>query len=240
MEVKYQNLGLKESYLYEILATTFSFKDNNLIPNTSCMGIKIINDSIIIKPYNNTKTYKNLKNNSLICINLVEDIYLYTLAALKGPFLSKKDYTFLEKDYDYYSLKNNQKMLKYLKTNQIPYLREAWAIIICRTKEAVEINKEDIFGSVNLTKFTLEILSILKIKDSYKLFNRAENLTLEALILTTRLKIALEKNDNDLINYFQNKIRDIISNIKQFSKNPDVSKSINLIKEFIRNLNLEF
>ena len=43
MEVKYQNLGLKEGYLYEILATTISFKDNDLIPNTSCMGIKIIN-----------------------------------------------------------------------------------------------------------------------------------------------------------------------------------------------------
>lgn len=240
MEVKYQNLGLKEDYLYEILATTFSFKDNDLIPNTSCMGIKIINNTIIIKPYHSTKTYKNLKNNSLICINLVEDIYLYALAALKGPFLSKRDYTFLEKDYDYYSLKSNQKIVKHLRTNQIPYLRESWAIIICRTKKAVEINKEDIFGSVNLTEFTLEILSILKFKDSYKLYNRAENLTLEALILTTRLKIALEKNDNDLINHFQNKIRDVISNIKQFSKNPEVSKSINLIKEFVRNLNLEF
>ena len=48
MEVKYQNLGLKEGYLYEILATTISFKDNDLIPNTSCMGIKIINDTIPI------------------------------------------------------------------------------------------------------------------------------------------------------------------------------------------------
>ena len=159
---------------------------------------------------------------------------------MKGPFLSKRDYTFLEKDYDYYSLKNNQKMNKHLRTNQIPYLRDSWAIIICRTKKAVEINKEDIFGLVNLTEFTLEILSVLQFKDSYKLFNRAENLTLEALILTTRLKIAHEKSDNDLINHFQNKIREIISNIKQFSKNPDVSKSINLIKEFIRNLNLEF
>jgi hypothetical protein len=169
----------------------------------------------------------------------VEDIYLYALASLKGPYLSKKNHTFSQKYYDYYDLKSNQNILKHQRITKIPYLREAWAIIICRSKKSVEINKEDIFGLANLTEFTLDMLSILKFKESYRLYNRAENLTLEALILATRLKVALEKKDNNLINQYQNNIRNIIKNIRRFSKNPEVSKSINLINEFIRSLNLE-
>ena len=76
MEVKYQNLGLKNDYLYEILATTLSFRDKAIYPNTSCMGIRIRNNQIILKPYQNTKTYENLKTNSLICINFALSIYL--------------------------------------------------------------------------------------------------------------------------------------------------------------------
>ncbi|MEJ2294751.1 MAG: DUF447 family protein [Candidatus Lokiarchaeota archaeon] len=184
MEVKYQNLGLKNNYLYEILATTLSFRDKVTIPNTSCMGIRIRNNQIILKPYQNTKTYENLKTNSLICINFVENVYLYALAALKDPNLLKKYEIFPEQYYNYYIINNDIR----LKTNQIPYVKDAWAIIICKTKKVVNIDKEDVLGTVKLIKFKLEMLSILKLKDSYKLFNRAENLTLEALILTTRFK----------------------------------------------------
>lgn len=236
MEVNYQKLGLKNDYLYEILATTLSFKDKVTIPNTSCMGIRIRNNQIILKPYQNTKTYRNLQNNSLISINFVENVYLYALAALKGPYLLKKYETFPEQYYSYYKIKYN----KHLKTIQIPYVRDAWAIIICKTKKAVNFDKEDVFGTVNLTKFELDMLSILKLKDSSKLFNRAENLTLEALILTTRLKVAKENKNYDLMMDIQNKIDFTIKSIERFSENQEVSKSIVLIKEYIRNLKSVF
>ncbi|TFG18426.1 MAG: DUF447 family protein [Promethearchaeota archaeon] len=240
MEVQYQDLGIKDGYLYEIIATTISFKNDKKIPNASCMGIRITNNKVIIKPYHNTQTYKNLKDNSLICINFVKEISLYTLAALKGPYLSKKYERFPQKYYEYYHIKNNNNSLKTLKINQIPYLRDAWAIIICRTKKSIKIDKEDVFGPVNLTEFELEMLSIVKLKDSFKLFNRAENLTLETLILTTRLKIAFEKNDYDLVKDYQSKIDNGIKEIIHFNNNLEVSKSINLIQEYIRNLKLEF
>ena len=240
MEVQYQDLGLKDDYLYETIATTTSFKNDKKIPNASCMGIRITNDKVIIKPYHSTRTYKNLKDNSLICINFVEDIHLYTLAALKGPYLSKKHKTFPQKYYEYYPIKNSNNNLKTLKINQIPYLRDAWAIIICRTKKSIKIDKEDVFGFVDLTEFELDMLSIVKLKDSFKLFNRAENMTLETLILTTRLKIAFEKNDYDLVLDYQHKINNSIKEINHFDSNLEVSKSINLIKEYIRNLKLKF
>jgi hypothetical protein len=236
MELQYQDLGLKDSYLYEVIATTFSFNHDQLIPNASCMGIRINNNRVFIKTYHNTKTYQNLKNNCLICFNFVENIYLYTLAALKGPYLSKKIERFLPKYYDYYILKRNINELKTLEIDKFPYIKDAWALLICRIRNALEMDKEDIFGIVNITEFELDILSIVKLKDSYKLFNRAENLALETLILTTRLKIVVEKHDETLRKDYQEKIDYNIKKINQFSKNLEVSKSIKLIEEYIRNL----
>ena len=239
MEVKYQDLGLKDGYLYEILATSISFKNDKLIPNTSCMGIRTLNDKIIIRPYDNTKTYTNLINNHVISINFVENIYLYALAALKGSYLSNKFLTFPKEYYNYYDLKNNIG-LKTPRINQIPYLKDAWAILFCRTEKSVKIDKEDVLGTVSLSEFELNLISMIKIKDSFKYFNRAENLTLEALILTTRLNIAIEKNNYDLAIDFKNKINDTIKTINQFSKNLEVTKSISLIKDYIQNLRLKF
>ena len=112
MDVNFLELGLKKGYLYEILATTFLVKRNEIIPNTSCMGIRRrkINE-ISIEPYPNTNTYKNLKENSLICINFVENIFLYALAALKGLYLSEKYRIFPIEYYNYYDIKEYNKSI---------------------------------------------------------------------------------------------------------------------------------
>ncbi|MFX0017863.1 MAG: DUF447 domain-containing protein [Promethearchaeota archaeon] len=224
-----QELGLKKGYLYEILATTFSIKRNELIPNTSCMGIRIIdNNEISIEPYPNTNTYKNLKQNSLICINFVENIFLYALAALKGLHLSEKYRIFPIEYYNYYDIKKSNNSI-----SKIPYINQAWATIFCEIKKESQYTRKDTFGKINLSKFILNILSLVKIKESYKLFNRAENLTLETLILTTRLKIAIEKHNKDLITDFRNKIEENIKNVRRFGKNQDAFKAIELIEEYI-------
>ena len=232
MDVNFQELGLKKGYLYEILATTFSIKRNELIPNTSCMGIRIreINE-ISIEPYPNTNTYKNLKQNSLICINFVENIFLYALAALKGLYLSEKYRIFPIEYYNYYDIKEYNKSI-----SKIPYINQAWATLFCEIKKESQITRKDIFGKIDLSEFILNILSLVKIKESYKFFNRAENLTLETLILTTRLKIAFEKHNRDLITDFQSKIKENIKNIRRFGKNQDALKAIELIEEYIRKL----
>ncbi len=232
MEVNFQELGFKKGYLYEILATTFSIKRNELIPNTSCMGIRIRdNNEISIEPYPNTNTYKNLKQNSLICINFVESIFLYALAALKGLHLSEKYRIFPIEYYNYYDIREYNKSI-----SKIPYINQAWAILFCEIKKESQLTRKDIFGEINLSEFILNILSLVKIKESYKLFNRAENLTLETLILTTRLKIAFETYNSDLITYFQGKIEENVKNIRRFGKNQDALKAIELIEEYIREL----
>ena len=232
MDVNFQELGLKKGYLYEILATTFSVKRNEIIPNTSCMGIRIRdNNEISIEPYHNTNTYKNLKQNSLICINFVDNIFLYALAALKGLYLSEKYKVFPIEYYNYYDIKEYDKSIR-----KIPYINQAWATLFCEIKKEAKLTRKDIFGKINLSEFILNILSLVKIKESYKLFNRAENLGLETLILTTRLKIAFEKHNRDLITDFQGKIEENIKNIRRFGKNQDALKATELIEEYLLKL----
>ncbi|MFX0032450.1 MAG: DUF447 domain-containing protein [Candidatus Hodarchaeota archaeon] len=231
----FKEIGLKEGCLYEILATTFSIKSKELIPNASCMGIRLQDqETIVINPYQNTLTYKNLKENCLICINFLENIYLYALAALKGPYLSESLREFPIEYYNYYGLKRNVK----IKENKIklPFVRDAWAILICESINESTFIKKDDFGEVNLPIFTLKALEILKFKNSHKFFNRAENLTLETIILTTKLKVAYEIKRIDLIKSYQNKIEDTIQDIRRFGRNPEVIKSLELVEEYIQNL----
>jgi len=231
----FEEFGLKEGCLYEILATTFSIKNEEIIPNASCMGIRLQdNKTVVINPYQNTLTYKNLKENCLICINFLENIYLYTLAALKGPYLSEKLRVFPIEYYNYYNLNRDTKIKK--STIKMPYIKNAWAVLICESINESSIIKIDDFGEVNLPIFTLKVLSILKFKISYNFFNRAENLTLETIILTTRLKVAYEKKKVDLIKSYQKKIEDTIQIIRRFGRNPEALKSIELIEQYIQNL----
>ena len=84
----YQDFGLKKEILYEIIATTYSIeeKTGKIGPNAACMGIRVLdNCEIAINHFPNTSTYKNLKENSLLVINFVDNVYLYALAALKDP-----------------------------------------------------------------------------------------------------------------------------------------------------------
>ena len=60
----YQDFGLKEGNLYEIIATTYSINNEGIAikPNASCMGIRLLGENQIeIRPFYSTTTYKNLK-----------------------------------------------------------------------------------------------------------------------------------------------------------------------------------
>ncbi|GAI63174.1 unnamed protein product, partial [marine sediment metagenome] len=133
-----KSIGLKEDYLYEVLATTFSINNNNIIPNTACMGIRLIdNSSIKLRPYPNTSTYKNLRSNKLITLNFVDDIFLYALASLKDFKRSKSIKIFPEEFYDYYKIKNKEIIKEVFKNHpssemvSLPYIKQAWAMLAC-------------------------------------------------------------------------------------------------------------
>lgn len=235
-----KSIGLKEDYLYEVLATTFSINNNNIIPNTACMGIRLIdNRSIKLRPYPNTSTYKNLRSNKLITLNFVDDIYLYALASLKGFKRSKNIKIFPEEFYDYYKIEKIKEVFVNHSNSEIvslPYIKQAWAMIACVARGEEQIVKDDNLGELKVVEFTLSIISCDKFKESFKIFNRAENIALEAIILATKLKVAEEKKDKALVQKLEQKIEDFFVEIQRFGKNISALKVVEHVKDYIKNL----
>ena len=237
-----EDFGIKYDYLYEILATTFSYNQfkKELIPNTSCMGVRFKkNRKVIVRTYPNTNTFQNLKSNGYFCINFIENVYLYTLAALKSTDSNKKQ-SILEEYYDYFDIsrikiiKNDFQHYFDVKKKEIPFINQSWALIICKVNyEKIILSKNEL-GDINLSKFELDIITHKKYRESYKLFNRAENLILETIILATRLKIAKNKDNKELVSAIY---KDILKNkekIERFSVNKDVIKSLESIERFVQ------
>ena len=224
----YQDFGLKEGNLYEIIATTYSITKNGkeIKPNASCMGIRMIEgEQIQISPFYNTITYKNLKEYSTIAINFVDDVYLYALAALKDPESPINLTDFPLKYYDF----------KYLESRamDIPYIKKAWGILIGEVSQEYQKRKSDKFGEIMIPIFKLNVIFAEKFQHSFNLFSRAENLTMESIILATRLKIAKKSDDISLFNKVHNKLSEHIENIERFGKNKRVFKAIKLLKNYI-------
>ncbi|MFW9877694.1 MAG: hypothetical protein ACFFG0_31795, partial [Candidatus Thorarchaeota archaeon] len=170
-------------------------------------------------------TYKNLKEYSTIAINFVEDVYLYALAALKEPFSPIGLTDFPSNYYDF----------KYLESlmMEVPYIKKAWGILIGEVSHEFQKTKLDDFGEALIPVFKLNVIYSEKFHESSKLFNRAENLALETIILATRLKIAKENKSQLLLSKIYEKIIDHIENIKKFGKNKNALKTIKLVIKYI-------
>jgi hypothetical protein len=226
-----KQFGLKRFYLYEIIATSYSLIDDGsaIKPNASCMGIKIIDENKIqISPFYGTKTYNNLKKNSIIAINFVDDIYLYALSALKGQHSSMELQEIPFKYYDF----------KYLEDRaiDIPYIKKAWGILIGEVLQEFQKTKRDSLGEIIIPVFKLNIIFTEKFQETNKLFNRAENLALETIILATRLKIAKDNQNHILYSKIYEKIIEYIKNIQRFGKNTKAIKAIELVWNYINSL----
>lgn len=193
------------------------------------MGIRVLEDNQIqISPFSSTSTYKNLKKSSTIAINFVDDVYLYALAALKEQ---DSPIGLTEFPSEYYEF-------KYLETRamDVPYIKKAWGILVCEVSQEFEKTKQNSFGEVIIPVFKLNTIFHEKFRESFKFFNRAENLALEAIILATRLKIAKKKNDRQLFHKIHEKIIDHMENIERFGKNEDALKTIDLVSNYISSL----
>jgi hypothetical protein len=190
------------------------------------MGIRLLEDKQIqISPFSSTATYKNLKKSNIIAINFVYDVYLYALAALK-----EKDSLIglTEFPLEYYEFKYLEK-----RAMDVPYIKTAWGILICEISQESEKTKQDGFGEVIVPVFKLNTIFHEKLQESFKFFNRAENLALEAIVLATRLKIAKENNDQQLFHKIHAKILDHKGSIERFGKNEDALKAIALVSKYV-------
>lgn len=234
--------GFKRDYLYEVLACTFKIgaTPSDIVPNTSCMGIRLIeNDFIKLGPYPTTTTYQYLKENGLMSINLIDNIYYYTLAALKGKYLPIKFREFPEDYYEFHNI-NLENSLKTISADfkhrkmKIPSIKDAWGVLYCEVIEETQKLKSGGFGDkFEITEFKLRVINSQILDESYKLFNRAENLMLETIILATRFKVAIEKNNNKSSGEILSKINENLQDIKRFGKNNEVLESIPLIEHYV-------
>jgi len=243
LHLDFTSIGLEKNYLYEVLATTFSIDENLIVPNTACMGVRLVDKKLIkIWPFPNTTTYKNIESNKFLILNFIDDVFLYALTSLKGSNISKSCGALSEKYYNYYTLgvkdeyKDFAKRITSTDSIQLPYLKQAWAIIICIATNKNQILRNDDFGKGKLMEINLTVISYEKFKESFKLYNRAENLTLETIVLATKLNVAIEKKDRALIRTIRGKIEENISDIKRFGKNLSALKAIEHIKDYIKGL----
>ncbi len=228
MTFNLKNFGLKKNNLYEIIATSYSISADGLIikPNTSCMGIRVIEGKQIqMSPFYSTTTYKNLKQNSIIVINFVDDIFLYALATLK-----EKDSPIGLNEFPsiYYDFKHLESL-----SMDVPFIKKAWGILIGKVLKECQKSKGDDLGKFIIPVFSLEVVFAEKLKESHKLFNRAENLALESIILATRLKVADENKNMNLISKICEKISDYSKNIERIGRNKNALKAIELVNQYV-------
>jgi hypothetical protein len=226
-----KQFGLKKHYLYEIIATSYSLIDDGsaIIPNASCMGIRIIDgDQIQISPFFSTTTYKNLKESTIIAINFIDDIYLYALAALKEP---SSPIGLREFPSEYFNFKFLED-----RAIDVPYLKDSWGILIGEVSQEFQKIKKDVLGEIAIPVFNLNIFFSEKFQESHNLFNRAENLTLETIILATRLKVAKENQNQASFSEIFQKIIDYLDTIKRIGKNKNALKAKDLVNKFILSL----
>lgn len=224
----YQDFGLKKDDLYEIIATTYSITEGGKVikPNASCMGIRMIEgEQIQISPFYRTTTYKNLKEYNTIAINFVDNVYLYALAALKEPDspIGLKDFPL-----EYFDFKYLESL-----SMDVPYIKKAWGILIGEVSQEFQKTKRDDLGEFIIPVFKLNVIFSEKFQESRNLFNRAENLALETVILATRLKIIKENQNQSLFSKIYGKILDHIENIQRFGKNENAIKTTELVRKYV-------
>ena len=220
--------GINFNRLYEAIAVTLTKleKEKIIIPNSACMGVKFLDNNIFqMTPYLETDTYKNLIKFTYVSINFVDNIYFYAQAALLGENLGQTKREFPDSYYDF--------------KDEIPYLKESWGVIFGEMDEHKIITKATHLGDNNVLQAKFKIFDFIKRRESFHLKNRAENLALESIILTTRLKIAIKRENREMYENIYNKILYYNEQIERFAKNDKAIATMDFIMNYIEK-NIKF
>lgn len=225
-----EEFGMKKENFYETIAATISFKDEVKIPNAASIGIHIIDDDLIlVKSYLQTQSHHNIKKNKVISFNLIENVYQFALSSLKNESIG--DLRGIPKDQFLY-----QNIASEGQVFEIPYLKNAWGVIFCKLIQEREIKSKDYLGKIEACEFQLEVIETKKLRESFKIYNRAENLALEVIILATRMKVAKQNNNQIVYSEMYDKIQDYINTIEKLSKNESILKTIIHVKKYLKSL----
>ena len=87
-----------------------------------------------------------------------------------------------------------------------------------------------------MTEFRLKVLISEKIKESFNLFNRADNLVIESIILATRIKVVKAESDLNLYTKLLNQLTANIENIERFGGNKKALKAMDLVNKYVETL----
>jgi hypothetical protein len=157
-----KRLGLQPGRIVEAIVSSYTVEGN---PHAAPMGILLENqDTVTIKPYPETQTYRNLKSQRQCAINLTREPELFFATAFKG----EPEVGGLPKDF----------FLPALKV-KAPRLRDADGWL------EVEVFSDETFKDRGL--FKGRILRVKALNRPPKAYCRAEFAAIESIIHTTRI-----------------------------------------------------
>ena len=170
----------------------------------------------------------NLRENNYIVINFVNDIYLYALAALKDPNSQIGLTSFPNKYYSFHYLESH--------AMDIPYIKKSWGILIGKVSKTYQKSKQDSLGEVMIPVFILDVIFAQIFRNTFNHINRADNLVIESIILSTRLKIVTNLNNNELFHQIRKQINSNLNNIERFGKNKRALKAVEIVRNYVNKL----
>jgi hypothetical protein len=233
MKVSIDEFGLVKGKLYEILVTSVKNVEDQYFLNTAAMGIKLF-DSELVKmwPYEDTQTAFNLKNFKYATLNFIEDVDLFAIASLKG---TPEKHGLLGIANEEYKFKKIQKKEDFEEGFfNFPFLKKAWGIAFCKVHHYSRFVQSNKFGSSKRYEIDLKVLSCEKLRETYKLINRAENITLETIVLATRLKYAKDMKDFYLLNQLKKEINDRLERIRSLEIDSHIQTAVERIITYMR------
>jgi hypothetical protein len=158
IEEKLKALGFSDGSNYEIILTTLN-SDGSY--NAAPMGVVMTSPLILtITPFKTSSTYKNLKNKSRACVNVISDPGIYLATSLK------------EED---------------LPGFPVPYIDGELRLDHSDAHVFIELKSFDELE--HKAKFSFQILSVEVAKSKPKVFSRGRAATIEAIIHATRIKV---------------------------------------------------
>ncbi len=230
------SFGIHQNQLYETIAITFAdLKDGvSYIPNCACMGVRFIDEETFqMTPFLATDTYQNLFNFPYVSINFVNNMYLYAKAALIGENAGPNEPEFSESNFDHKMIKllinegQGEEEFKWL------FLKESWGTVLGKLGKRQKIVKRDQFGENKALLCEFKVIDFLKRNESFNLINRSNNLALEIIILTTRLKIAKNFDKKQIYDDIFNKITFYKREIERFCQNDNLLKTLDFVTNYI-------
>lgn len=162
--------------------------------NAAAMGVKLTQgEYLLVQPYANTDTYQNLSQYPFATVNFTTNPLTFATCALRGWGEGPN------------SPELEDNALLHWKDFPIPSLKSAFLSLKC-TREPMDTVKIGPRGM-----FLLNIKGAAILTPSLAIFNRADNLALEAVVHATRVKVFMDQENFQLA-------KDLLVTIKKYEK----------------------